>query len=471
MSFVEDGKYKQVMTYYDGLLKHRQVQTRFNSNPTQTIVAQSLYDHEGRPVINSLPIPVNGVAKFSYLDSFLRPAGYPEYTKLMYDAIPDTTICPPREYPIDSLDPDALANRYYSANNPNTSGINAFIPDAEGYPMVRKILAAENSDKVLFEGQAGSALQLGNEKHTEYMYGSPIQAELNRYFGQDVGKYNYYRKMITSDNHGQEMFSITDDEGRIVASGLIGSPDTTELALSIRNLPDTGFFHSNLLPVPNIRVDEHWRNNGSYFIESKDVNYEFKYQIDYVPFKPCLDTPIGLSPKVYYDYEIIDPCGVTILRDSGALGQPGLAACPLNHSAFSSKHLTQKGNYTWKKYSYIKIDDLRASVDAYLAGGYFKCFLTLDSFLKREFVQSTDFPCQSNYDPCGSLRLAMIKEMYPLAKYGDYQYTDSSKLFAGSGNNSIFSLNGSDYMYWDDCLPDTVNCGDTTYNIKDMMPQ
>src|SRR5690606_36896897 len=57
-SFVEDGKYKRVISYYSGLLKPKQVQTRFNSDTNKTIIAQSLYDNEGRAVINTLPIPV-----------------------------------------------------------------------------------------------------------------------------------------------------------------------------------------------------------------------------------------------------------------------------------------------------------------------------------------------------------------------------------------------------------------------------
>src|SRR5690606_23176822 len=51
MSFVEDGKHKQVVTYFDGLLKPKQAQTRFNSKSTQTIISQSLFDYEGREVI------------------------------------------------------------------------------------------------------------------------------------------------------------------------------------------------------------------------------------------------------------------------------------------------------------------------------------------------------------------------------------------------------------------------------------
>ncbi|HTM65468.1 MAG TPA: RHS repeat-associated core domain-containing protein [Flavipsychrobacter sp.] len=473
MSFVEDGKYKEVVTYYDGLLKPKQVQTRFNSKPSQTIVAQSLFDYEGRAVINSLPIPVDNVSKFAYISNFLHPVGATEYAKSLYDSIPDTSQCPPRETAIPPLDSNALSNKYYSRYNANKTGKNAFIPDAEGYPLVRKIIAPENSEKVLFEGQAGSALQLGHDRQMAYLYGSPLQAELNRYFGQDIGKANYYRKMITTDNHQQDMFTITDDEGRTVASGLIGTPDTNSLALSVRNAPVNSNFQSNLLPVPNIRLSDDWKNNGSYFVEA-NANYSFKYQIDYKPFKPCPNINQGLKPKVYFSYEVIDNCGNVKVQDSGVLGGTGMTSLTsLSYSQTASAFLN-KGNHIWNKHSYIKTEDLEASVDTFLnlTNG---CFRTFNDFLKDEFLK-TNFPCVSNDDPCASMKYAMMKEMYPRAKYGQYAYADTvSKTFGGPADNSIFSRDRKEeYRYQSDCItyPDTIYyMGSKYYNIKQLSPQ
>jgi len=473
MSFVEDGKYKQVMTYYDGLLKPKQVQTRFNSKPGQAIVAQSLYDHEGRAVISSLPIPVKNAPRFSYIDSFMHPAGAGEYAKLVYDALPDTAVCPANELPIPPLDSNAPANKYYSRFNTDKNGRNAYIPDAEGYPLTRKILAAENSDKVLFEGQAGHGLQLGHDRHTAYLYGSPLQAELNKYFGQDIGKYNYYRKMITTDNHRQDMFSISDDAGKPVITGLIGTPDTNALALSIRNAPVNDSFKSNLLPVPDVRTGDVWQNNGGHFVET-DANYGFEYRIDYKPFRPCSTSTLGLLPKIYYQYKILDDCGNLKLVDAGALGGIGTTQqTAITHDSDAYAFL-EKGNHIWKKKSYIKLKDLAASVDQYLAETN-GCFLTFNDFLKAEFLDA-EFPCPSE-DPCASMRLTMIKEMYPGAKYGPYAYADPvSKTFGGPADNSIFSLQGEGrgYLYQSDCItyPDTVWANGYPYtNIDSLDPQ
>ncbi len=469
MNFVEDGKYKEVMTYYDGLLKPKQVQTRFNSKPTQTIIAQSLYDYQGRAVINSLPIPVNNTTNFSYLPYFMHPASATEYDKLSYDGLPDTTLCPPREIPIPPLASNAVSNQYYSRNNIDTTGKNAYIPDAENYPVVRKIFAAENSEKVLFEGQAGSTLQLGNDRQTQYLYGSPLQAELNRYFGQDIGRANYYRKMITTDAHNQDMFSITDNEGKMVASGLIGTPDATTLALSVRNSPVNKTFKSNLLPVPNNRMGDFWWNNGSYFVESQ-TNYTFQYKIEYVPFKPCSTISVGLMPKIHYFYEVVDNCGNIKLQQDGALGGVGVTTLTNLSFAKDSAAYLFKGNHLWNKLSYIELDDLNASVDQYLetTGG---CYKSFDQFLKEEFLKA-QFPCTSVNDPCGNMRLSMIKEMYPRAKYGQYNATTGNQFLSGT-TNSIFSYaQGQDrYLYQADSIQDNVVVGGKTYNLKQTTPQ
>ena len=53
-SFAEEGKRKSVVQYFDGSLKGRQTVTKDNTTKT-TIVAETLYDRQGRPVIQVLP--------------------------------------------------------------------------------------------------------------------------------------------------------------------------------------------------------------------------------------------------------------------------------------------------------------------------------------------------------------------------------------------------------------------------------
>src|SRR5690606_33570867 len=50
ISFAEEGKRKTVVQYFDGSLRTRQTVTKDNTTNT-TIVAESFYDYQGRPVI------------------------------------------------------------------------------------------------------------------------------------------------------------------------------------------------------------------------------------------------------------------------------------------------------------------------------------------------------------------------------------------------------------------------------------
>ncbi|HTN16133.1 MAG TPA: hypothetical protein VL092_00525, partial [Chitinophagaceae bacterium] len=477
-NFVEDGKYKQVMTYYDGLYKTKQSLTKFNSKPGQMIILQQLYDHQFRPVISSLPIPVYNYKKFDYFNNFLRPETTTSYDLLTYDGFPDTTLCPLRETVVPPLQSASQANKYYSTYKTDKSTYNAYIPDAEGYPFTRKIISPENNDKVLFEGSAGAPLQIGNDRHISYLYGSTLQAELNRYYGQDIGKSNYYRKLIKTDNNTQDQFTVTDDEGKTIMSGMIGTPDTNALALSVRKAPVDSRFSTNLLSYPQIRFDDKWEENGSYFVEL-DANYSFNYNIRYKPFKPCSTINIGLLPKVYYDYEVIDNCGNIKLSDRGALGDIGYTSSPeITYSKLSATYLS-KGNHVWNKRTYLKNSDILASVDAYLnmPGG---CFKTYNDFVKDEFLK-LDLPCKSDFDPCGALKARMMRELYPREKYGPYTpASPGSYTFAGPAPNSIFAAFHDpydpqpQYLYQVACLtyPDSVYANGSYHkNLRYKDPQ
>ena len=65
VSFAEGGKYKHVMSYFDGLLKNRQTITRFNSSPNRLLATENIYDYEGRPAFTILPTPVT-TPSFTY---------------------------------------------------------------------------------------------------------------------------------------------------------------------------------------------------------------------------------------------------------------------------------------------------------------------------------------------------------------------------------------------------------------------
>jgi RHS repeat-associated protein len=64
--FAEEGKYKKVMTYFDGSLRQRQSLTNLSSQ-NLTMVGESMYDFEGRKSIDILPAPVSTSVQWTNL--------------------------------------------------------------------------------------------------------------------------------------------------------------------------------------------------------------------------------------------------------------------------------------------------------------------------------------------------------------------------------------------------------------------
>jgi hypothetical protein len=112
-SYAEEGKRKSVLQYYDGSLRGRQTVTKDNTTNT-TIVSESYYDYQGRPVIQVLPAPTFGnVIRYSQnFNLGLNGA----YDKSDFDTLPD-----PSQYcstGANAMRTDSGASLYYSPTNP-----------------------------------------------------------------------------------------------------------------------------------------------------------------------------------------------------------------------------------------------------------------------------------------------------------------------------------------------------------------
>ncbi|QHS58195.1 RHS repeat-associated core domain-containing protein [Chitinophaga agri] len=222
-TFAEDGKRKSVVQYYDGSLRGRQTVTKDNSTNT-TIVGETLYDYQGRPVIQVMPAPtLNSIIK--YTPGFNRGINSPEYNKGEYDTLPT-----PAGFLTASANPMSAvsgANRYYSPANPDTSGFNRFIPDAEGYAFTETSYTQDNTGRISRQSGVGPVFRLGSHHESEYYYGSPGENDLDALFGTDVGDKSHYFKNMVRDANGQYSVSYVDMHGRTIATALAGRPDSS----------------------------------------------------------------------------------------------------------------------------------------------------------------------------------------------------------------------------------------------------
>jgi RHS repeat-associated protein len=218
-SYAEDGKRKSVVQYFDGTLRARQTVTKDNTLGT-TIVAETFYDYQGRPVINVLPAPtLNTVIQYAHNFNVNTLGG--EYGKNQYDSLGNaSSYCSSGANPMGT---QSGAARYYSSSNPlGSTDFHQYIPTANGFSFVETRYEQDNTGRIAMQSGVGPHHQLGGGHETRYFYGSPSTKELHGLFGTEVGDATHYQKNMVRDANGQYSVSYVDMNGRTIATALAG---------------------------------------------------------------------------------------------------------------------------------------------------------------------------------------------------------------------------------------------------------
>lgn len=217
-SYAEEGKKKEVVSYFDGSLRNRQTVTTVNTDKN-AIVGEVIYDAQGRPAVEVLPVPTND-RELKYYPSFNQNKAGQDYSYLDFD--------------LDSLNiPDSLAlkkemfeksgaSKYYSSNNDISSPFKNRIPDAFKFPFSQIEYTPDNTGRISRKSGVGKEHQLGSKHEMEYFYAVPEQKELNRLFGYSVGNASHYKKNMVLDPNRQLSVSYLDPQGRTIATALAG---------------------------------------------------------------------------------------------------------------------------------------------------------------------------------------------------------------------------------------------------------
>jgi RHS repeat-associated protein len=237
VSFAEEGKRKEVISYFDGSLRNRQTVTLLNETTNSTdskpIVQENIYDEFGRVAANILPAPTNLANYLKYFPSFnMSASGVYNYSNLNLDN------CQPVP---DRLDNSSGAGAYYSNNNPfNSFNFNKYIPNADGYPLSVNLYTLDNTGRIAKQGGVGTTFQpqsnISADKTTKYYYGKPEQWELDAIFGNDVGFAEHYLKNMVIDPNGQASISYLNASGKTIATALTGNNETNLTDLSFVSL-------------------------------------------------------------------------------------------------------------------------------------------------------------------------------------------------------------------------------------------
>ncbi|MDR6764545.1 RHS repeat-associated protein [Flavobacterium sp. 2755] len=218
-SYAEQGKKKEVVSYFDGSLRNRQTVTKINTNE-KAVVGEVIYDSQGRPAIEILPVPVNQ-NYISYFKDLNQNINNQPYSHLDFDWEDKNITC---NTEISGMSANSGSSKYYSSNNDIESPFKKYIPSASNFPFSQTEYTPDNTGRIARKGGVGPSHKLGSGHEMQYIYSVPNQEELNRLFGYEAGFAAHYKKNIVIDPNGQSSVSYLDPQGRTIATALVGEP-------------------------------------------------------------------------------------------------------------------------------------------------------------------------------------------------------------------------------------------------------
>lgn len=432
-SYAEEGKKKEVVSFFDGSLRNRQMVTKINSD-NNTIVGETIYDHQGRPAIQVLPTPVqdldcigDSATSLKYYHNFTQNQDSIPYSRTDFD-VDDTTgvLC---NVVADSMGTGNGAARYYSPDNPDQTDENAFIPDAELFPFTQVEYTPDNTGRIRRQGGVGEDFQLGSGHESKYYYGHPSQIQLDRMFGSEVGDKAHYQKNMVVDPNGQISVSYMDQEGRVIATSLAGDAPANLIALPSEASAGVELTEDLFAPDDNgnsvsnqLSIDGSAKTFTETMLIAGNTEVTFDYTIDMPPFTDsCL--PEGLCFSCVYDLTImvIDECGTDLVEAADTIiptkigyfntnPETGAITFDLdceNAAIFDSDQQTFTLNLTTGSYQIVKTLRVNEAakqfyIEQYMDTNVNTCIQSLEDF-EQAYLDNTDFSdCnpETNCDSC-----------------------------------------------------------------------
>ncbi|HEY9261442.1 hypothetical protein, partial [Chitinophaga sp.] len=465
ISFAEDGKRKVVVQYFDGSLRGRQTVTKDNITHN-TIIAESFYDYQGRPVIQVLPTPtLDKVLK--YTPGFNLPINGPEYDKDNYDYIANESELIAAS--ARRMDTTSGANQYYSPANPEANkGIQQYIPDAEGYAFTETEYTPDNTGRISRQSGVGPTYRLGSNHETKYYYNRPTQKELDALFGTEVGISSHYFKNAVSDANGQLSVNYLDMHGRTIATALTGQTGNTNL--------------NDLPSKKGLMVTDSLSGADNNIITERSIQSMFPLMIDedsslctfnYMLAPPVLQKMGCDSATTYYTglYDL----RIRITDDMRNLrlgGQPvevvfrnydpaaiTAGSHPISPDTIkvSFSRMLYKGSYNISK----TLEISKQAMDYYRDSIFLKSTVctTVENFIEKQSAAAQQKSCYPECVGCDSLhtdgddiKIAMLQDMTPSSgQYADL--TDASNqfsIFKPGNNGAPATYARNDIRYYDE---------------------
>lgn len=129
VTYAEQGKRKEVVTYFDGTLRSRQEVTKINSNK-KAVVGQTIYDYVGRKAISVLPSPIEKPESdttesfIKFYSSFNQNVNGIPYSKEDITFVSSDSTCSLAAGKMSNI---SGASLYYSPDNPDKELYQAYV--------------------------------------------------------------------------------------------------------------------------------------------------------------------------------------------------------------------------------------------------------------------------------------------------------------------------------------------------------
>lgn len=431
VDFIEEGKNKVNVGYFDATLRNRQKISRLNSE-NKVLIGETIYDHQGRPAIEVLPVPANK-QDIGYVERFNRNLSGSAYDKSDFEGNNQNCQSASPMQPNES----GAAN-YYSSFNPDKAGQQAYIPDAKGFPFTQTQYTLDNTGRIRAQGGVGVDHQIGTGHEARYYYGQPFQEELDRLFGLDVGLEKNYRKNVSVDPNGQVTVTYMDAAGRVIATALAG---TAPENLEVLDTDPGRTLNVDLLskPAPDapsgnlemLSTDGKTKVLNRNYIASAVGPRTFNYNINTGKFEnECVSDASAsrcYNCVVKVTISVKDECGNEIFPAFSGTGShtetvgnfsPG---CTEQEGAFQVNPTDVNmdvGSYQISKVISIDQNALDEYTADFLDSAMNNCLIPYKVFLQEEMVQVDTSGCEYDCDAC----LERIG-VFPFWEFNDYNET------------------------------------------------
>jgi hypothetical protein len=450
-SYAEEGKRKEVVEYADGIGKYRQSVTRLPS-VGEAVVAETVYDNYGRPIVSTIPAPT-GSNRLGFYENFNvnqdnKPLHFTDFQHPVNSCITNGI----------ALSDQSGAANYFSELNPDKSNENAYIPDANGFVYTQIEYTSDKTGRIAKQAGSGEVFAMGAGKEVVNLYSQPLQIELDRLFGSNVGKASHYKKLLTTDANGQKSTVFTNLSGTTIATALVGqSPNNVT---PLESHPTDSPIEADILM--NQR-SETALNSFLQLAVVEDNDYTFHYDVTASMYQNlCSDSSVCFHCPYELVLDMQDDCGnrpalqggltLPLAYQIGSISQVCEEMTPFEIDFTTS--LTQ-GEYTVSKILRISEDSIRRSFDIFLTED--TCITTYREFVGKAIASirmgdcSVD-NCEEDCDKlkrsgagieeilacklachesvCGSIKEIMLTDISP---GGQYAVMDSLPL-DGNGN-------------------------------------